>query len=45
MWKLELLKLPKLEKHVNMTQEIQMDHHSCEKDGMTCPLYHRGVCF
>jgi hypothetical protein len=34
MWKLELLELRKLEKHANMTQEIQMDHDSCEKDGL-----------
>jgi hypothetical protein len=38
--------VPKLEKKlVSMAQEIQMGHPKCEKDGMTCPLYHRGVNF
>jgi hypothetical protein len=35
---------PKLHKKlVTMAQEIQMGHRKCEKDGLPCPLYHRGV--
>jgi hypothetical protein len=37
--------LPKLEKPVRVAQEIQMRHHKCEKNNLTCPLNHRSVSF
>jgi len=36
---------PSLKTPASVAQEMQMGHCKCEKDGMTCPICHRGVSF
>jgi hypothetical protein len=44
-WKWKCWSLAKLEKPCQLALKIQMRHHKCEKDYLTCPLFHRGYQF